>query len=221
MRSKVVSSILVIPIIFSFGCSQIRQTVTSSTGKGIGLGGLLGAGTGAGLGAIGGHSGTGALIGAGAGTIIGGILGHYMGKQNKELKALEQKSSEVKVEQRNQDTLIRVKDSLLFSTGSAEIKPGAYSTLQEIAQILNKYPDTQVKIIGHADSTGSEQLNQTLSESRARSVESILESSGVDPNRITSKGLGSTMPIATNDTPEGRSANRRVEIIVTPVSSSL
>lgn len=198
------------------GCETVKKTATSSEGKGAGLGGLLGAGTGAALGSLGGHAGTGAAVGAGTGAVIGGVLGHYMGKQKEELKRIEAKTDQIKVEEQGQNLVVRVKDQLMFDTGSAELKPGAYTTIADIAQILNKYSETVVRIHGHTDSTGSEAFNQTLSESRAESVASMLATNGVGRSRMVIQGFGSSQPIASNATPEGRAMNRRVEIVIVP-----
>jgi outer membrane protein OmpA-like peptidoglycan-associated protein len=139
-----------------------------------------------------------------------------MGKQKEELKRVEAKSDQIKVEEQGQNLVVRVKDQLMFDTGSAEVKPGAYATIADIAQILNKYPETVVRIHGHTDSTGSEAFNQTLSESRAESVASMLATNGVGRSRMVIQGFGSSQPIASNATPEGRAMNRRVEIVIVP-----
>ncbi len=201
------------------GCETIKNVATSSEGKGAGLGGLLGAATGAALGSLGGHAGTGAAVGVGTGAAIGGVLGHYMGKQKEELKRVEAKTNQIKVEEQGQNLVVRVKEQLMFDTGSAEVKPGAYTTIADIAQILNKYPETVVRIHGHTDSTGSEAFNQTLSGRRAESVASLLAAGGVCHSRMVIHGFGSSQYIASNATPEGRAMNRRVEIIITPKDS--
>lgn len=198
------------------GCETAKRAATSSEGKGAGLGGLLGAGTGAALGSLGGHAGTGAAVGAGAGAAIGGVLGHYMGKQKEELKRVEEKSNQIKVEEQGKNLVVRVKDQLAFDSGSSEIKPGAYTTIADIAQILNRYPETVVRIHGHTDSTGSENFNQTLSQKRAEAVANLLASNGVDRSRMVIQGFGSSQSIASNATPEGRAMNRRVEIVIVP-----
>lgn len=198
------------------GCETVKRAAKSSEGKGAGVGSVLGAGTGAALGSLGGHAGTGAAVGAGTGAVIGGVLGHYMGKQKEELKRIEEKTDQIKVEEQGQNLVVRVKEQLVFDTGSAEINPGAYAILADVAQILNKYPETIVRVNGHADSTGSESFNQALSERRAEAVARLLESNGVDRSRMVVQGLGSSQPIASNATPEGRAMNRRVEIVIVP-----
>ncbi len=83
---------------------------------------------------------------------------------------------------------------------------------------MNQYPDSLIDVYGHTDSTGSDAYNQTLSESRARTVADYLAMRGVSEARIRSKGFGETMPVADNAAEEGRAKNRRVEIKIVPVS---
>ena len=200
------------------GCETVRDVASRPESKGAGVGTVLGAGAGAALGSLGGKAGEGAAIGAGMGAVIGGVLGHTMGKQREELKRIEAKTEEVRVieQPQTQSLVIRVKDQLLFDTGSATTKPGGISALTEVAEILAKYPDTIVRINGHTDATGSATVNQRLSEQRAQAVADILVAHGVSRNRMVIQGLGSSEPIASNNTPEGRALNRRVDIIVQP-----
>ena len=103
---------------------------------------------------------------------------------------------------------------ILFDVNKATLKPGAQSNIGRIAAVLKQYPDKQIAVEGHTDATGSDSYNQKLSEDRAAAVRAALVQGGVDPASITSKGLGETTPVATNDTPAGRQQNRRVEVIV-------
>ena len=107
---------------------------------------------------------------------------------------------------------------MTFDTNSTLLKPGFTTTLDQIAESLNKYPNSLVDVYGHTDAVGSDSYNQTLSENRARVVADYFISRGVTPARIRSTGFGKTQPIASNDTPEGRAANRRVEIKIVPVT---
>lgn len=103
---------------------------------------------------------------------------------------------------------------ILFDVGKATLKPGAEANLRRIAAILKQYPDKQISVEGHTDSDGSEAYNEKLSHDRAASVRTSLIAGGVDPNLITSKGLGESQPVATNATAAGKQQNRRVEIVV-------
>jgi len=103
---------------------------------------------------------------------------------------------------------------ILFDVNRATLKPGAESNVRRIAAILQQYPDRKISVEGHTDATGSDAYNQTLSEDRAASVRASLVAGGVPEAQITSTGFGKTQPVATNDNPQGRQQNRRVEIIV-------
>ena len=103
---------------------------------------------------------------------------------------------------------------VLFDVDQATIKPGAERSIERIAAVLEQYPDHDIAVEGHTDATGPDEYNQRLSEQRAAAVRERLVAGGVDANRITSRGLGETTPVATNATAAGRQQNRRVEIVV-------
>lgn len=103
---------------------------------------------------------------------------------------------------------------VLFSTGQADLKPGAAQRLDKLAAFMTKYPDRSVVIEGHTDSTGSAAVNQTLSERRADAVKAYLVSQSVPAVRVTTVGKGKDVPVADNTTASGRQQNRRVEIII-------
>jgi outer membrane protein OmpA-like peptidoglycan-associated protein len=103
---------------------------------------------------------------------------------------------------------------VLFDTGKYTIRPEAREKLARIAGILLNYPELQLEAEGHTDSTGSYELNQRLSKQRAESVREYLISQGIPADSVTSIGMGYSMPVASNDTYEGRQQNRRVELIV-------
>ena len=103
---------------------------------------------------------------------------------------------------------------VLFDTGSYTLKPGAREKLAKISGILLAHPGLTLQIEGHTDSVGSDEFNQTLSQQRAGSVRDFLAEQGVPVSAMTAKGFGKTQPVASNDTPEGRQRNRRVEIVV-------
>jgi outer membrane protein OmpA-like peptidoglycan-associated protein len=99
--------------------------------------------------------------------------------------------------------------------------PAAYDRVRSLARTLNAYPHSRVIIKGHTDSTGDERFNQTLSAERADTVRKFLVTEGVGPSRITAIGFGEQMPTATNNTPEGRQQNRRVEIEIRPEENTM
>jgi outer membrane protein OmpA-like peptidoglycan-associated protein len=103
---------------------------------------------------------------------------------------------------------------ILFATGSAEIQGESTPTLKEIGQMLAAHTDLRLTIEGHTDNTGSAATNQTLSEQRAAAVKHYLATHfDVDAARLDAKGFGASKPVASNDTPEGRQQNRRVELV--------
>jgi outer membrane protein OmpA-like peptidoglycan-associated protein len=103
---------------------------------------------------------------------------------------------------------------VLFDTGSANLKPSARERLARVAGILIAYPDIRVEVDGYTDSTGSALFNEQLSQQRADSVRSYMNQQGVPPSSITTRGLGQSNPIASNETSTGRQQNRRVELVV-------
>ena len=110
--------------------------------------------------------------------------------------------------------LVLTLGDVLFETGKADLKAGAITDLDRLADFLTKYPERSVSIEGHTDSVGSDDFNVGLSQRRAESVRSYLMRRGVDTSRVTTQGMGESVPVASNDTPGGRQQNRRVEIIV-------
>lgn len=215
MRKK---TLVVALALFLSGCETISRTASTPEAKGAAAGTVLGAGAGAALGSLGGKAGKGAAVGAGVGAVIGGVLGNVWRRQQEDLRRLEAQvpQEQMKVVQQGPNLVVRMKDQLLFDTGRADLKAGAYPTLSEIAQILNRYPDTYVRIYGHTDATGSPQTNALLSERRAEAVAGTLAGLGVLRPRMEVRGFGESQPIASNSAPEGRALNRRVDIIISP-----
>ena len=188
--------------VFMAGCT----TPGKKTAVGAGAGAAAGALGGAIIGHQSGNKGKGAAIGAAAGAILGGSIGNYYDKQAKELEKV--------AETRRTDNGIvtTLKSSLLFDSGSSQLKPAAIKNLNEIGDILKKYPENIVTVVGHADNRGAASLNQTLSEQRAQAVRKQLVARGIAADSLKAVGRGSLEPVASNDTDEGRSKNRRVEL---------
>lgn len=183
--------------------------------KGAKTGALIGAAGGAILGqVIGGHTES-TLLGAAIGTAVGGIAGHqigaYMDRQEQELRSV-MAASEAASIQRTQNVLTATfRSEFLFDFDSSTLKPGAYAELARVANILNRYPQTTIRVEGHTDSKGSEAYNQALSEKRSQAVKTALIQRGVDPTRIQTVGFGEAQPISSND-----AMNRRVVIVIIP-----
>lgn len=187
------------------------------TAIGAGAGAAAGAGVGAVIGHQSGHKGEGALIGAAAGALLGGGIGYYLDRQAQELQQIE----ELESVRREGDRLVAtLSEQLLFDIDSSAVKPGALNSLYEVASVLNRYPESRIIVKGYTDSTGGEEHNQALSERRAQSVANVFISKGVDPARLSAIGFGEQFPIASNDTPEGRQQNRRVEMEIIPVQAT-
>lgn len=178
-------------------------------------GAAVGAATGAVVGGvIGNQSGnnrTGAVVGAVAGAVVGGAIGRRMDEQQKELQQIEG----VEVTRTAEDELnVVLRNDVLFDYNSAALRAESRTTLRDMASVFAKYADTTISVEGHADSTGSDDYNQRLSEQRADSVKDYLVDRGVPSSRIRSVGFGEDRPKESNATPEGRQLNRRVEIHV-------
>lgn len=180
-----------------------------------GLGGALGGALLGGL--IGGK--TGRIVGAGIGGVAGGVIGYQKDKQIRELR--EQTAGtgiDVTETDGGNAILVNLPNGVTFDVDSSTVKPAFGATLDRVAQSLVQYPNSLIDVYGHTDSTGSDTYNQALSERRARAVADYLTSRGVGYARIRSQGFGESQPIASNDTEQGRSANRRVEIKIVPIS---
>lgn len=129
-------------------------------------------------------------------------------------RRMEQELSELQAKQTDRGMLLTLGD-VLFDTGKATLKPGAYETIARVADVLNEDPDRKVLIEGHTDSVGSDGMNMTLSRQRAEAVQDALEQRGVSTMQISTQGRGESTPVASNDSAAGRQQNRRVEMIFT------
>lgn len=212
---------VIIVMVVALALTGCAQNATKAQ-KGAGYGALGGAAVGAGLGALIGKDGKaaaiGAAVGAGLGAAGGYGVGAYMDQQEAQLRQELANSEAVNI-QRNADLLqLNFKGDVVFALNSTEIQPGAYDELARVARVLNQYPQTTIVVAGHTDSSGSDAYNQQLSERRAGSARDVLIGQGVSPARVSTVGYGEQRPIASNATPEGRQLNRRVEIIIAPIT---
>jgi len=157
-----------------------------------------------------GHSGKrGAIVGGLAGTAAGAIVGAMMDKQERQLRQIQG----VDVTRTADNELkVTVKNDVLFDYNSASLRSASRSSLREMANVFDQYPNTTIAVEGFTDSTGSASYNERLSERRASSVANYLESLGVRSSRLDTIGYGETHPRASNSTASGRQLNRRVEI---------
>ena len=185
------------------------------------IGGVLGAGLGYLAGDLIGGRGdrTEKIVGVGVGAVAGAGIGYYMDQQEKKLRE-QTAGTGVDVIRDGDNLILDMPSSVTFAFDSYNITPAFMSTLDQVAATLNQYESTYIDIYGHTDSTGADAYNQTLSERRAQAVASYLSSRGVKPERMATRGFGESQPKASNTTEAGRSENRRVEILLVPVTQN-
>ena len=215
-----------------------KQTISKAAIGGIGgalggylLGDLVGGRTdrtekilGAGIGAVAGLLSGGdaverrqrAMVGAGVGGLAGGAIGAYQDRQEAALRQ-RMAGTGVQVNREGDNITLNMPGNITFAFNSSNLDPKFYPVLDGVAQTLTEYNQTVVEVAGHTDNVGSEAYNQTLSVQRATSVANYLMGKGLSQQRFIVTGAGESRPIASNDTEEGRAANRRVEITLVPV----
>lgn len=130
---------------------------------------------------------------------------------------LRQQLAELEAKQTDRGLVLTLGD-VLFDTGRAELKPGAFRTVDRLATFMRDHPERSLEVEGYTDSVGGDALNLALSQRRANAVRAALVSRGVEGSRITTNGMGKASPVASNDTAEGRQRNRRVEIVISGTS---
>jgi outer membrane protein OmpA-like peptidoglycan-associated protein len=210
----------------AFAAALLVTTAACVTDPNTGERRISKAAIGAGAGAIGGYllgdlvggrsDRTERIVGTGIGAIAGGAVGAYMDRQEQELRR-QTAGTGVEVDRQGDELVLTMPSGITFAFDRYDIQPQFRPTLDQIAQTLSAYPQTMIDIYGHTDSVGTDAYNQTLSENRARSVASYLQTRGVQPVRIATQGFGESQPIADNATEQGRAENRRVEIRIVPV----
>jgi outer membrane protein OmpA-like peptidoglycan-associated protein len=182
-------------------------------------GALIGAGSGAVVGALMGNDPEERRRNAVLGAVIGGgggaIIGNQLDRQEADLRA-QIGNDNVTIRNTGDRLIVTLPQDILFATDSATLRPDLQRDLRTVGQNLLAYPNTTVQVIGHTDNTGDAAYNLNLSRQRAQSVANIMMNEGVPSFRIQSIGRGEDQPIASNLTPEGRAQNRRVEIIILP-----
>jgi outer membrane protein OmpA-like peptidoglycan-associated protein len=209
--------ILVILAAFTFACATTDDSGSTSTSndpnrktkRGAAIGAVVGAVAGAVIGNQSGNNRTGAVIGAATGAAVGAAVGRRMDKQEAELRQIEN----VEVTRPSEGEInVRLTNDILFDYDSFALRSTSRDTLDDLAANFTQYPDNQIIVEGHTDSSGSDAYNQRLSEQRASAVADYLIERGVRAGAITVYGYGEMRPKASNDTAEGRQLNRRVEI---------
>ena len=202
--------VLTTTLLFAAACTTTNPDDPNAKAKrGAGIGAAAGAIVGAIIGNQTGNPATGAVIGAAAGAAIGASKGHEMDKQQQELQQI----PNVEVTRPTENQIdVQLTSDILFDFNSADIRPESAKVLSDLAENFRQYPTERFEVEGHTDSVGSAEYNLKLSQRRADSVTAVLIDHGVPGSQIHSIGYGLSQPKASNDTPEGRQLNRRVEI---------
>lgn len=202
------------------GCTTTDPYTGETQRSQTGTGAAIGAAIGAAAGALSGDGSTSrrdrALIGAAVGAAAGGGIGAYMDRQEEQLRQ-DMQGTGIGVDRRGDDIVLNMPSQVTFAFDSSDLTMSATNALNNVASVLQQYPDTRVNIAGHTDSTGDAGYNQRLSERRANAVGNYLAQSGVSSSRLYMTGYGENQPIASNESEQGRAQNRRVEITLTPI----
>lgn len=201
-------------------CSTVNpytgEKQTSKATIGAGIGALAGAVVGVATGDDAKERRKNALIGAGVGALAGGGVGYYMDVQETKLRQKLQGTG-VSVTRSGDNIILNLPGNVTFRTGSADLNPDFFRVLDSVGLVLDEYEKTLIVIAGHTDSVGSDASNQQLSERRAMTVGQFLTGKGVSGQRLVIIGYGEARPIADNNTDQGRSQNRRVELTLEPL----
>lgn len=219
-KNSLLGSTLAVALVATTACTTDPQTGERRMSKAA-IGALAGAAVGTGAGALvgGRKKRTEMIVGAGIGALAGTAVGAYMDKQERELRE-KTAGTDVEVVRNGDDLLLNMPSGITFETNSYAIQPQFRQTLDNVASTLAQYDKTYIDVYGHTDSTGGDAINIPLSQNRAKSVADYLTMRGVASARIGTQGFGASQPLASNDTPDGRQKNRRVEIKIVPVQDA-
>lgn len=190
---------------------------TSKTTYGAVIGAVAGAAIGAATGKDAKDRRKRALIGAAGGGLAGGAVGAYMDQQEAKLRQ-KLAGTGVSVTRNGNNIVLNMPGNITFKTGSADLNADFFKVLDGVGMVVDEYEKTLVVIQGHTDNVGTDENNQALSERRAASVGQYLVSKGVNGQRVMTAGFGEARPVASNDTADGRSQNRRVEVTLEPIT---
>jgi outer membrane protein OmpA-like peptidoglycan-associated protein len=201
------------------GCATYDPNTGAPLNQNRNRGAVIGALGGAAAGVLaGGNDGRNAAIGAAVGAVAGAGVGRYMDQQEAQLRR-QTAGTGIDIVRQGDQIELRMPSDVTFAVGQSAIQSQFYSALNDVAKTLVQYPSTAVDIVGHADSDGSDSMNQSLSERRAFAVRDYLASQGVQTVRMAASGRGESQPIAPNDTPANKAKNRRVQVVLTPITN--
>jgi outer membrane protein OmpA-like peptidoglycan-associated protein len=202
-------------VVFLVGCTNVDPVTGERTTNRTGTGAIIGAIVGAGAGTLaGGDDRRNALIGAGIGALAGAAIGNYMDRTYQNLRERLAGTGVGVTRVNERQILLNFPADLTFDFNSDAVKGQFVPTLRNVGGILTEYNQTTVDVYGHADSVGSDEYNQGLSERRAMNVSSVLMQGGVIRQRLIAEGYGEARPVASNATDDGRARNRRVEVYI-------
>ena len=205
------SSLFLLSIVFT-GCEATKNANNTQKGAGIGVvaGGVIGA-------IIGNNSKLGTAAGAAIGAAVGGGTGALIGNSmDKQAREIDQALPGADVERVGEGIHLTLNENAVrFDVNKSTLTSQAKANLDKLVPVFNSYADTNIDIFGYTDSTGKADYNLTLSQKRAESVKAYLVSKGLAASRFKTSGYGIADPIASNDTKEGQSQNRRVEFAIT------
>lgn len=221
---KSVSRTLVLSAVTAVFCAACTtnpytgEREASNTGKGAAIGAAVGAVIGALSGDDSDERRRRALIGAGVGALGGAAVGGYMDRQEARLRE-QLDGTGVSVTRIGNDIVLNMPGNVTFDVNQDEVKSNFYPVLNSVGLVLKEYDQTLIDVNGHTDSTGTVEYNMQLSTRRAQSVADYLASQGIMRTRIFTQGYGPHYPVADNYTAEGRAQNRRVELVLKPLTA--
>ena len=205
MRKVIAIVVVAFMSVSFFGCKTLNKSQ-----KGAIIGAGAGGAVGAGVGKAAGNTALGAIIGATVGGVAGGIIGRQMDKQAEEIEQI----PGAEVTRVGEGINVTFDSGVLFAHDSDDLNSESEQKLKELAEILNKYPDTYILVEGHTDASGTDAYNNKLSKRRAQSVSDFLEQVQIKDDRIKTKWYGEDQPKFANDTPDNMAKNRRVEFAI-------
>lgn len=189
------------------GCDSLNRTqkgaVVGAAGGGA-IGGVIGRAVG--------NTAAGVLIGAAVGGTAGAVIGRRMDQQAEEMKRV---LGDAEVRREGEGIVIEFKEKVLFGFNQSGLNSTSRASLDQLTDVLTRYPETNIEVLGHTDSRGAANYNERLSVRRASAVADYLRNRGIASSRLVTRGLGESDPKASNETESGRAENRRVEFVIT------